>query len=63
MNDEVLRAMRQYEGWVVVDVLDEPAEDGQAILKIQSPAGTQETLVTSQVAMFGLEREDEEGER
>ena len=53
--DEVLRAMRQYEGWVVVDVLDEPAADGQRILRIQSPDGTQETLVTSQVARFGLE--------
>ena len=55
MNDEVLRAMRQYTGWVVVDVLDEPATDGQAILRIQSPDGTEETLVTSQVALFGLD--------
>lgn len=53
--DEVRRAMRQYEGWVVVDVLAEPASDGQRILRIQSPDGTQETLVTSQVAVFGLE--------
>jgi hypothetical protein len=55
MDDEVLRAMRQYAGWVVVDVLDEPAEDGQRILRIQSPDGTQESLVTSRVALFGLE--------
>ena len=55
IDDEVLRAMRQYAGWVVVDVLDEPAADGQAILRIQSLDGTQETLVTSQVALFGLE--------
>jgi hypothetical protein len=35
--------MRQYAGWVVVDVLDEPAADGQRILRIQSPDGAQET--------------------
>jgi hypothetical protein len=51
--DEVIRAKRQYAGWVVVDVLDEPAADGQRILRIQSPDGTQETLVTSDVAPFG----------
>lgn len=55
MRDEVLRAMRQYAGWVVVGVLDEPAADGQRILRIQSPDVTQETLVTSDVAMFGDE--------
>lgn len=59
--DEVDRAMRQYAGWVVVDVLDEPAADGQRILRIQSPDGIQQTLVTSQVTLVGLE--DEEGER
>lgn len=58
MDDEVLRAMRQYSGWVVVEVLDEPAADGEGILQIQSPEGTQETLVTSQVALFGLEDPD-----
>jgi hypothetical protein len=52
--DEVLRATRQYAGWVVVDVLDEPAAGGQRILRIQSPDGSEETLVTSQVALFGL---------
>jgi hypothetical protein len=41
-------------GWVVVDVLDEPAAGGQRILRIQSPDGSEETLVTSQVALFGL---------
>jgi hypothetical protein len=35
--------MRHYAGWVVVDVLDEPAADGQRILRIQSPDGAQET--------------------
>lgn len=48
----------QCAGWVVVDVLDEPAANGQRILLIQSPDGTQETLVTPQVAMFGLEPDE-----
>jgi hypothetical protein len=52
--DEVLRATRQYAGWVVVDVLDEPAAGGQRILRIQSPDGSEDTLVTSRVALFGL---------
>jgi hypothetical protein len=63
MEDEVRRAMRQYAGWVVVDVLDEPAADGQRILRLQSPDGAQETLVTSDVAVSSLEDEDEEGGR
>ena len=37
MNEDVLRAMRQYEDWRVVDVLEERAADGQYILHIQSP--------------------------
>jgi len=48
----------QCAGWVVVDVLAEPAADGQRILLTQSPDGTQETLVTPQVAMFGLEPDE-----
>lgn len=51
--EDVARAKRQYRGWIVVDVLDEPSDDGQLILRIQSPDGSQETLVTSNVALFG----------
>ena len=47
--------MRQYRGWIVVDVLDDPADDGQMILQIQSPDGSEETLITSNVALLGLE--------
>ena len=46
------KAKRQYRGWIVVDVLDEPADDGQRILRIQSPDGSQEALVTSLVALL-----------
>lgn len=52
-TDDVTRAMHQYRGWKVVEVLDEVVEDGQRTLRIQSPDGTQETLVTSDVARFG----------
>jgi hypothetical protein len=44
-----------------VDVLDVPVADGQLILRIQSPDGSQETLVTSNVALLGLDDEDDEG--
>ena len=59
---DVERAKRQYRDCVVVDVLDEPVADGQLILQIQSPHGSQETLVTSNVALLGLDDEDGEGE-
>lgn len=52
--DDVARAMRQYRDWKVVEVLDEVADDGQRILRIQSPDGTQETLRHLAVALFGL---------
>jgi hypothetical protein len=53
---DVERAKRQYRDWVVVDV------DVKLILRIQSPDGSQETLVTSNVALLGLDDEDDEGE-
>lgn len=53
-TDDVARAMRQYRDWKVVEVLDEVADDGQRILRIQSPDGTQETLRHLAVALFGL---------
>lgn len=56
-----MRAKLQYRHWVVVDLLDEPVADGQLILRIQSPDGSQ-TLVTSNVALLGLDDEDDEGE-
>ncbi len=37
MDEDVRRAMKQYRGWVVVDVELTPAADGQHILRIQSP--------------------------
>jgi outer membrane lipoprotein SlyB len=66
MDEDVQRAMRQYEGWSVVAVLDVRTDDGQYILKIQSPDGNETTFVTSNVALVGLdgdEDEDEEGGR
>jgi hypothetical protein len=59
---DVERAKRQYRDWVVVDLLDEPVADVKLILRIQSPDGSQETLVTSNVALLGLDDEDDEGE-
>jgi hypothetical protein len=58
---DVERAKRQYRDWVVVDVLDVPVADGQLMLRIESTDGSQETLITSNIALLGLDEEDDEG--
>jgi hypothetical protein len=58
MDDEVIRALRQYAEWVVVDVLDEPAQMGSGSSGSKVPTATQKTLVTSRAALFGLKDDD-----
>jgi hypothetical protein len=65
MDDDTLRAMRQYRGWTVEEIVE--LEGGATALRIRSPDGTRTALVTPQSALFGLEDddddEDEEDER
>lgn len=43
-------------------MLDEPVADVKLILGFRAPDGSQETLVTSNVALLGLDDKDDEGE-
>lgn len=61
MDDDTRRAMKQYRGWVVEEVVD--LEGGAIALLIRSPDGTDSALVTPQTAMFGLDEDEEEPER
>lgn len=58
MDDDTRRAMRQYRGWTVEEIVE--LEGGAIALQIRSPDGTRTALVTPQTALTGLDDEEED---
>jgi len=53
MNDDTMRAVRQYAGWTVTDVVT--LDEGVQVLEVTSPDGDETTLVSLATATYGSE--------
>jgi hypothetical protein len=53
MDEDARRAMEQYRGWTVEEIV--ALDDGAYALQIRSPDGAASALVTPRTALFGTD--------